>query len=183
MSPSYNKETTSEEVASDLSTQIRGKVILTTGVSPGGLGAFFVSAIAKHSPKLLILAGRNTEKVAATAAALAEKVPGIRTRILELDLSDQTQVRCAAAEVNDYAENIDVLVNNAGIMACPYATTKEGLESQFGTMHIGHFLFTNLIMEKILAGDGKRIVSVSSDGHRLGPIRFEDVHFQVNMQL
>lgn len=184
MAPQYDHETTAEEVAEANADRIRGKVVLTTGVSPGGLGAYFVETIAKHQPKLLILAGRDTKKVEAAAQAISAAWPNVRTRVLELDLGSQTQIRKAAEEVNAYEESIDVLVNSAGIMACPYSTTKDGLETQFGTNHIGHFLFTNLIIGKILAaGRGPRIVSVSSDGHRLSPIRFNDWGFQVRHSL
>ena len=98
--------------------------------------------------------------------------------MLELDLSSQEQVRAAAAEVLAYPGPIDVLVNNAGIMGYEYGTTPEGVETHFGTNHIGHFLFTNLIMPKILAAaTGARIVNVSSNLYRYSPIRFEDLGF------
>lgn len=106
--------------------------------------------------------------------------PGVSTRPLELDLSSQNKVRQAAEEVNGYEEPIDRLINNAAIMAAPYSKTEDGLESQFGTNHIGHFLFTNLIMPKILeAGNGSRIVNISSSGHKRGPVRFDDYNFEV----
>lgn len=184
MTPPYKFETTAEEIAGDCADHIRDRVILTTGVSPGGLGASFVETIAKQQPKLLILAGRDPSKAEMTARAISANFPDVQTRVLELDLSSQGQVRKAAQEVNTYDETIDVLVNNAGIMACPYSTTTDGLESQFATMHVGHFLFTNLIMGKILAaGHGSRIISVSSDGYRLSPIRFYDLGFRVRLVL
>ncbi|KAL9027541.1 MAG: hypothetical protein Q9196_003946 [Gyalolechia fulgens] len=174
----YNSKTTAEEVATDCSDIIRDKVILTTGVTPGGIGATFVETIARHSPKLLILAGRDINKCEETAKAIKSASPGVSTRVLELDLGSLEQTRKAAAEVNRYRESIDVLCNNAGVMATPYTLTKDGLETQFAVNHIGHFLFTNLIMPKLLAAPGgARIVSVSSDGHRLGPVRFDDWNF------
>lgn len=174
--------TTSEEAAAAFASQIRGKTVLTTGVSPGGLGAYFVETIAKFQPRLLILAGRDVAKVAATEKVIASIAPGVKTRVLELDLASQVQIRKAATEVNAYEESIDVLVNNAAIMACPYSTTPDGLESQFGTNHIGHFLFTNLIIGKVLAaGPGARVINVSSDGHKLSPIRFDDIGFSVRL--
>ncbi|KAL9597888.1 MAG: hypothetical protein Q9219_004841 [cf. Caloplaca sp. 3 TL-2023] len=171
----YGFKTTAEEIAENCKAIIKDKVILTTGVTPGGIGATFVHVIAKHSPRLLILAGRNIAKCQETAKAIESDSPGTPTRILELDLGSLAQVRKAAAEVNGYAESIDVLCNNAGVMAAPYTLTTDGLESQFAINHVGHFLFTNLIMPKLLAAPkGARIVSVSSDGHRLGPVRFQD---------
>lgn len=95
-------------------------------------------------------------------------------------MGSQAQVRKAAAEVNAYGENIDVLVNNAALMGCPYSKTPDGLETQLGTNHIGHFLFTNLILGKILAaGPGARVINVSSGGHRFSPIRWDDLNFSV----
>ena len=175
---SYGSKSTADEIADNCKSIIKDKIILTTGVTPGGLGATFVQTLAKYSPKLLILAGRDTNKCETTAKAIKSTSPDVFTRILELDLGSLDQVRKAAAEVNSYTDHIDVLCNNAGVMATPYSLTKDGLETQFGINHIGHFLFTNLIMEKLLrAPDGARVVSVTSDGHRLGPVRFDDWRF------
>jgi NAD(P)-dependent dehydrogenase (short-subunit alcohol dehydrogenase family) len=102
----------------------------------------------------------------------------VPVRILALDLASQTQIRKAAKEVLAYPEEcIDVLVNSAGIMAGPYRTTEEGIEAQFGSNHIGHFLFTNLIMSKLLIAKAPRVVNVASDGHRFSGVRFEDPSF------
>lgn len=174
----YDTQTTADVIVQELASHIAGKTILVTGVSPGGLGAFFVAQIAKAKPALLILAGRNPDKVKATADADAAGVP---VKLLSLDLSHLDNVKQAAATVNGWADvpAIDVLVNNAGVMASDYATTADGFESQFGTNHLGPFLFTNLIIPKILAAKEPRIVNVSSDGHRLSPIRWADIDFHV----
>ena len=161
---------------------IADKVILVTGASPKGLGALFAVNAAKAQPKLIILAGRNRTKIQATADAITKANPKVQTRVLQLDLESLKQVREAANTVNSWDDlsHIDVLVNNAGIMACDYAKTEDGLERQFATNHIGPFLFTNLIMNKILASDSPRVVIVSSDGHRLSAIRFADIGFSVS---
>lgn len=177
--PTPSFETTAEEVAAFYASQIKDKVILTTGVSPGGLGAYFVQTIAAYKPKLLILAARDESKIKETAAAIAKEYPDVATRSLVLDLGDLKQVWGAAKEVLAYEEDIDVLVNSAAVMACPYEKTVDGLELQFGTNHVGHFLFTNAILEKILRVKG-RVVNVSSAGHRFGGVRFEDVGFAVS---
>jgi NAD(P)-dependent dehydrogenase (short-subunit alcohol dehydrogenase family) len=176
----YNRQSTATEVAADLASSITGKVILTTGVSPGGIGAKFVETIAKYKPRLLILAGRSLSKIQATADKITSDPAneGVETRILVLDLASQKQIRSAAKEVLAYPENIDIVMNSAGIMAGPYRTTEEGIEAQFGSNHIGHFLFTNLIMSKVLASKTPRIVNVSSDGHRQGTLRFDDWNWQ-----
>lgn len=174
----YNSKTTSEEVAQDFAHLIHKKVILTTGVTAGGIGAAFVLALAQHAPRLLILAGRNTTACEETARAVETQVPGTKTRILKLDLGSFDQVRQSAAEVLSYSDHIDVLVNNAGVMATPFGLTTDGIESQFAINHLGHFLFTNLIMEKLLAAPvGARVVCVSSSGYRHGPVRFQDWNF------
>lgn len=175
----YDTHTSANTIVQDVEASIAGKVILTTGVSPGGLGAFFVEQIAAASPKLLILAGRNTSKVQAVASALAKSNPHVETRLLELDLSSLKQVREAGAVVNGWEDVawIDVLVNNAGIMACEYTKTVDGFESQFAVNHLGPFLFTNLVMGKLLQAKEPRVVNVSSDGHRMSAIRWPDVGF------
>ncbi|MCJ1324247.1 hypothetical protein MMC10_000909 [Thelotrema lepadinum] len=175
----YTFDTTGTEVAADLSSHIAGKIVLTTGVSPNGLGAQFLTTIAVHKPRLLILAGRSLDKAKETAEAIKAVASDVETRLLELDLASLASVRKAADEVLAYPEEaIDVLVLNAGIMAPPYSTTAEGLESQFGANHIAHFLFTNLVMPKVLkAKNGGRVVSVTSVGHRLSPVRFDDLGF------
>ena len=176
----YNRYTTGEQVASDCRSSIENKTVLITGVTSGGLGAGFATVIAPYRPSLIILAARDISKAEETAREIKTAAPSVTTRILELDLDSQTQIRKAAKEVLSYKEHIDVLVNNAGLMAPPFRLTKDGLESQFGINHIGHFLFTNLIMKKLVApGKSARVVNVSSDGHRMGPIRFEDWNFDV----
>jgi NAD(P)-dependent dehydrogenase (short-subunit alcohol dehydrogenase family) len=98
-----------------------------------------------------------------------------------LDLSNQGSIRRAAAEINGQFDRIDVLINNAAIMACPYSTTKDGFEVQFGTNFLGPFLFTGLLLPKLrAAGPGARIVNVSSSAHRFEGIRFEDLDFEVS---
>ena len=92
-----------------------------------GIGAIFMEVLAKYSPKLLILAGRDTKKCHDAAKAITAIGSGATTRVPELDLSSQEQVRQTTAEVNSYAESIDVLCNNAGVMAAPWGLTKDGM--------------------------------------------------------
>ncbi|KAI2616056.1 NAD(P)-binding protein [Hypoxylon sp. NC1633] len=180
MASPYGAETTADELIKDFAAEIKGKVILTTGVSPGGLGATFVETVAKAEPAWLILASRKTEKVKETLDTIASAHPNVKLRALQLDLGSLAAVREAAATVNSWDDipHIDVLVNNAGIMATDFALTPEGFESQLGTNHLGHFLFTNLIMDKLLKSKAPRVISVSSDGHRISPFRFGDYNFR-----
>jgi NAD(P)-dependent dehydrogenase (short-subunit alcohol dehydrogenase family) len=183
--PQYDKTATGSGLVVDLAPHIKGKMVLTTGVSPGGLGAAFVEAVAKAQPALLILTARSAPKAEEVAAAIEAANPGVRTRVLELDLGSFAAVRKGAATVNDWDDVpiIDVLVNNAGIMAVDYRLTPDGHESQFATNHLAHFLFTNLIIGKLLAAPAPRVVSVSSNGHRLGSIRWADYDFHVSTSL
>jgi NAD(P)-dependent dehydrogenase (short-subunit alcohol dehydrogenase family) len=179
----YNRQTAlASTVAADNAANIQGKIVLTTGVTQGGLGATFVETIAQYKPRLLILAGRSPQKVSATEQKIRSNPQSadVATRFLSLDLSSQANVRTAAETVLGWSDvpHIDVLVNSAGIMAGPFKTTQEGIENQFGSNHIGHFLFTNLLLPKILSSPASRVVSVASDGHRFGGVRFEDVNFQ-----
>ncbi|KAI9370069.1 hypothetical protein BJX61DRAFT_535956 [Aspergillus egyptiacus] len=176
----FNSTTTADELAQHFSAEIKDKIILTTGPSPTSIGATFVESIARAQPALIILAGRNTSKLQKTADAIARENANVPVRLLQLDLGSLAAVREAAKQVNSWEDvpRIDVLVNNAGIMATEFALSPEGFENQFATNHLGHFLFTNLIMNKILAAPSSRVVNVSSDGHRLGPIRWGDYNFQ-----
>ena len=184
MAISYPTKTTADSLVAEFGSNIKGKVVLTTGVSPGGLGAYFVEALAQGGPKLLILAGRNPNKTQATADKIRESAPGVDTRVLTLDLASFASCKKAAATVNAYQENIDVLVNNAGIMAAPYAKTEDGHESQFQANHLGHFLFTNLVLPKVLAAlGGGRVVCVTSDAYMLGGVRYLDADFHVRSHL
>ena len=127
---------------------------------------------------MIILAGRTLSTLAKTAAAIKAINPLVKTPIVKLDLGSQASVRNAAAEINRWVDQIDVLVLNAGIMAVEYGLTVDGIEKQFGTNHIGHFLFANLLMPKLLAaGRGARVCSVSSEGHHTTGIRFDDLGF------
>ncbi|KAL7806852.1 putative short-chain dehydrogenase [Trichoderma aethiopicum] len=175
----YSKDTTASELIKDLAGEIANKTILVTGVSQGTLGGIFLQYIAEANPSRLILAGRTLSKAQQTADALKAAHPDIDVRTLQIDLSSLAAVRKAAAEVNSWEDvpHIDVLVNNAGIMAVPHQVSVDGFEMQFASNHLGPFLFTNLIMDKILASKTPRIVNVSSSGHRLNPIRFFDYNF------
>lgn len=161
---------------------IKGKTILITGPSPTSVGGTFAQCVAAAGPALLILAGRSPTKLQETVDNIAATNSSVATRIVKLDLSSLEGPRSAAEEINSWTDvpKIDVVVNNAGIMAVPYAVSPEGIESQFMANHLAHFLFTNLIMDKILASEAPRIVDISSDGHRLGHIRWDDLNYDVS---
>ena len=181
MGRTYDTNTTADEIVADLTNEIKGKIVLTTGVTPGSLGAAFVESIAKARPAFLILAGRNAEKLQETSDKITAAYPNVKTRALTLDLNSLAAVKQSAEIVNSWTDvpHIDVLVNSAGRMAAPYTLTADGFESQFGVNHLSHFLFTNLIMPKILASKAPRVVAGTSAGHRLNPMRWSDYGFDV----
>ncbi|KAG2177062.1 hypothetical protein INT43_007718 [Umbelopsis isabellina] len=178
MTNNFGETTTADEAASFYANEIKGKIVLITGCTWGGLGAEAARAIAKHDPKLLILAGRKQEALDDTVQKIKEESPEANLRTLIIDLASLESVKKAAAEVNQYSEPIDVLINNSGIMATPYHTTIDGFEGQFGTNHLGPFVFTNLILPRILASSSRRIVNVSSGLSSLSDIRFDDPFFK-----
>ncbi|OMP87772.1 Retinol dehydrogenase 14 [Diplodia seriata] len=198
--PSYDFHTTATAAASTLSASIRDKTILITGVTPNSLGAHFAATIASHAPRLLILASRTQSAIDATAAAIraaaadsavananadssADAGSSVAVRGVIVDLASLASARRAGDEVarmqRDEGVVVDVLVLNAGVMACPYEVTADGFERQFGTNHLGHFVFANAVIPGMLAGEGRkpRVVVVSSEGHQLGPVRWADPGF------
>lgn len=152
--------------------------VLITGVAPGGLGAEAAVSIATSSPAVLILSARSIARAQPVADQITSSHPSVTVKVLAMDLASLASVRAAVKELKSWNVVIDVLINNAAVMVTPYGTTVDGFETQFGIGHLGHFLFTTLLLSGGRIKDGGRIVNVSSDGHRLSPIQ-EDVGFEV----
>ena len=159
--------------------------VLITGVNPNGLGAATAYAIASQNPSLLILTYRTEEKVKEVLERLRGTYPSVRTAILHLDLENLDSVRIAATEVRSLTNHIDVLINNAGVMMVQDRTlTTSGIEIQFATNHVGHFLFTNLIIDMLVTAAQNaarpgltRIINISGGWHQFSPVRFDDINF------
>jgi NAD(P)-dependent dehydrogenase (short-subunit alcohol dehydrogenase family) len=149
-------------------------------VSDAGLGGEAALSIAFGSPFLLILCARSKARAEPVAENILARYPAVKVQILGCDLGSLDSIRKAAKDVK---VEIDVLINNAAVMACPYSTTSDGFETQFGVAHLGHFLLTNLLLRDGKIKDGGRVVNVSSDGHQLGPVRFDDPGFKVGSSL
>ncbi|EPS35084.1 hypothetical protein H072_11574 [Dactylellina haptotyla CBS 200.50] len=179
----YGQETNADDVAQFLHNEIVGKTIVITGVSPSTLGSEFALTVSAHSPKLVVIASRDTNKLNEVVKDINAKYPNVDVRTLQLDLASLEASRKAGQELASWedVEVIDVLVNNAGIMAVPYKESVDGFEFQFATNHLGHFVFTKQLMPKIIAaakaGREPRIVNVSSSGHRTHGMNWEDVGF------
>ena len=191
----FTAKSTAEQVAKHFAREICGKsgtisfyrffteltltetTVFVTGITQGTLGAEVSLQIAHHKPANLVLAGRSLSALRTTRSVI-EAEETIPITLLELDLASQASVRAAAETANSYTFPIDVLINNAGIMAVPYTKTADGLESQWATNHIGHFLFTNLVMPKLRESNNRpRVVNVSSAGHKRSDIRWDDWGF------
>ncbi|KAL8719952.1 MAG: hypothetical protein Q9181_007987 [Wetmoreana brouardii] len=173
----FSSTTTGKEVVKTFASEADGKVILITGASKGGLGAETALSLATANPKKIILTGRSEAKVAPVLEQIKQTDSRIETQFIALELGDQQSVRRAAAEVNASVSKIDILINNAGIMAVEkYAKTADGVESQFGSNHVGPFLFTNLVANKF--GENSRVINVTSMGYEASGIRFDDWNFQ-----
>jgi NAD(P)-dependent dehydrogenase (short-subunit alcohol dehydrogenase family) len=150
--------------ADDISPQT-GRTVIITGAN-SGLGLATSRALARVGARV-IMAVRDPDR----GRAAAEEIGG-STEVRRLDLADLASVRAFAS---DWTEPIDVLINNAGVMATPdRQLTADGFELQFGTNHLGHFALTNLLLDKI----GDRVVTVSSGGHRMGSIQLDDLNWQ-----
>src|SRR3954451_22085821 len=141
-----------------------GRTAVVTGANTG-LGYETAAALAAKGAHV-VLAVRNTGKGDDAAGAITSAHPGSRVDVAELDLTSLESVRRAADELRSGHDTIDLLINNAGVMMTPKGTTRDGFELQFGTNHLGHFAFTGLLLDRLLAVPGSRVVTVSSVGHR-----------------
>lgn len=150
-----------------------GRTAVITGANTG-LGYETARALASNGARV-VLAVRNLDKGKAAADLIARRYPGADVAVQELDLTSLESVRAAADQLRAGHDRIDLLINNAGVMMTPKQTTKDGFELQFGTNHLGHFALTGLLLDRLLAVPGSRVVTVSSNGHRMGQIRFDDL--------
>ncbi|PWN51974.1 NAD(P)-binding protein, partial [Violaceomyces palustris] len=158
------------------------KKVVITGASQGGIGAETAVALAYGKPSSLVLAGRSTSDIKPTIERIREVDPTVEVVCIDLDLSDQVSVRSAVDQVKSKFEKLDILINNAAVMCVyPYRETKQGIEMQFGTNHVGHFLWTNLLLPLLTRSErgGARIINVSSTGYVLHDVP-DDVNFNVS---
>ena len=153
-----------------------GKVIVVTGAN-SGLGFEAVREFARRGGRI-VMACRNLEKGDAALSQLRTEQPAARAELLHLDLGSLAGIRRFVGRVEETYDRLDVLLNNAGIMAVPYGTTEDGLERQMGVNHLGHFALTGLLMDRLRAAEGARIVTVSSNAHRSGTMDFDNFLFE-----
>lgn len=156
-------------------------LVLITGVSPNGLGAATAQALAKYDPAKLIFTARTVSKASAVADAIRAEYADLKTQIhlVHIDLSDLESTRQAAASIQKLAPHIDIIINNAAVMAIPEReVTKYGVEAHLATNFLGHFVLSTLLSPQVkAAGPKARIVNIVSGGFYVQPFRFSDYNF------
>jgi NAD(P)-dependent dehydrogenase (short-subunit alcohol dehydrogenase family) len=171
---------------------LEGKVVLVTGgkyhnsmhhsgqyfdlaVGNVGLGKEMITQLAKHDPKEIFLAARTPSKAEAAIDDIKKNVPNANISYLKMDLTSFASIKSAVDEFQSRSSRLDILCNNAGVLAMPFSLTEDGYEIQFGTNHMGHFLLTKLLMPTLLrtaeeSGSDVRIINLSSSGHQMAPL-------------
>jgi NAD(P)-dependent dehydrogenase (short-subunit alcohol dehydrogenase family) len=170
----FGATSTTEDVLSGIN--LRGKRILVTGVS-AGLGVETARSLAAHGADV-VGAARDLKKAEAATAQVRKDAAanGGSFELIELDLGNLKSVRASADKLLEKGQFFDVVIANAGVMATPFGQTADGFETQFGTNHLGHFVFVNRIAPLIRAGG--RLINLSSAGHRYSNVNLEDPGFE-----
>ncbi|WP_420031868.1 oxidoreductase [Streptomyces sp. cg28] len=150
-----------------------GRTAVVTGAN-SGVGLATARALARHGARV-VLAVRDVDRGRRAAAGITAEFPGARLDVHHLDLADLDSVRAFADGIRAGRQRLDLLVNNAGVMAPPRTLNGQGHEVQFATNHLGHFALTGLLLGLLDQGDNPRVVTVSSPNHRQGRIDFDDL--------
>jgi NAD(P)-dependent dehydrogenase (short-subunit alcohol dehydrogenase family) len=173
MSKTFGAKSTTDEVLEGV--DLSGKRVLVTGVS-AGLGVETARTLAAHGAQVVGAARDLNKARKATAEVSAQAANGGGLELIELDLASLKSVRAAADALLADGRKFDLVIANAGVMACPKSFTEDGFETQFGTNHLGHFVFVNRIIS--LFKPGSRLVNLSSAGHRYGDVNLDDPNFE-----
>jgi NAD(P)-dependent dehydrogenase (short-subunit alcohol dehydrogenase family) len=173
MTRTFGATSTTDEVLEGVG--LGGKRILVTGVS-AGLGVETARVLAAHGAEVVGAARDLAKAKAATKAVREEATKGGGLELVELDLASLKSVRACADALVAAGKPFDLVIANAGVMACPKSFTSDGFETQFGTNHLGHFVFVNRIAS--LLKPGARLVNLSSAGHRYSDVNLDDPNFE-----
>jgi NAD(P)-dependent dehydrogenase (short-subunit alcohol dehydrogenase family) len=173
MTKTFGGTSTTDEVLEGVG--LGGKRILVTGVS-AGLGVETARVLAAHGAEVVGAARDLAKAKAATKAVREEATKGGGLELVELDLASLKSVRACADALVAAGKPFDLVIANAGVMACPKSFTSDGFETQFGTNHLGHFVFVNRIAS--LLKPGARLVNLSSAGHRYSDVNLDDPNFE-----
>ena len=159
-------------------SSLKGKTVVITGANTG-IGKETAVDLARRGARVII-GCRNIEKGKEALNEIQERSGNNNVFLEKLDLASLESVRSFADKILNSEPRLDILVNNAGVMACPYQKTEDGFEMQFGVNHLGHFLLTMLLLDRLKRSQPSRIVNVSSSAHRMGngKINFEDINYE-----
>ena len=170
----FGATTTTDEVLDGV--DLTGRHALVTGAS-SGLGIETTRSLAAHGASVT-MAVRDVDKGTRVRDELLAKVPGADLEVRELDLASLASVRAFCASFLEDRSTLELLIGNAGVMACPFGTTVDGFELQFGTNHLGHFLLARELLPLVQATPGARVVLLSSSGHRISDVDLDDPGFE-----
>lgn len=173
MATVFNRDSTTDQVLDGV--DLSGARVVITGAA-SGLGLESARALASHGAAITAIA-RSAERADAAVAQIRDLVPGAEVEAGVADLGDLSSIRSFTDSFLAGHDRIDVLINNAGVMACPFGRTTDGFETQFGTNHLGHFLLTARLMPALLAADSPRVVTLSSAGHSRSDVDLADPNF------
>ena len=170
----FGETTTADEVLEGI--ELTGRRALVTGAS-AGLGEETTRALASHGAAVT-MAVRDQARGDAAVERIKATVPDADLEVRILELASLASVRDFAAGFLAEHDRLDLLINNAGIMACPQGVTADGFETQFGTNHLGHFLLATLLAPALVAAAPSRVVALSSAGHRRSDVDLDDPGFE-----
>ena len=174
----FGARSTALDVVQGLS--LAGKTAIVTG-GASGLG-FETSRALASAGAAVTLAVRNLDQGQTAVQRITAEFAQARVALVKLDLADLATVRQCAADWNKSGQALDILINNAAIMACPLTRTAQGWEAQFATNHLGHFALTTALLPALQRAAAKqgdaRVVCLSSTGHKLSGVNFDDIHFE-----
>jgi NAD(P)-dependent dehydrogenase (short-subunit alcohol dehydrogenase family) len=173
MAGKFGATSTTDEVLEGV--DLSGKRILVTGVS-AGLGVETARTLAAHGAEVVGAARDLRKAKAATEQVRAQAAHGGGLELVEVDLASLASVRACADALTSKGEAFDLVIANAGVMACPKGRTSDGFETQFGTNHLGHFVLVNRLVP--LLKPGSRLVNLSSAGHRFSDVNLDDPNFE-----
>ena len=157
--------------------RLDGKIVIVTGANTG-IGLCTVTDLAKRGATI-VMACRDMRKGEKALEKAKAESSSEDILLMHLDLSSLDSVRNFAKEFLSKYSKLNILINNAGVMACPYMKTKDGFEMQIGTNHFGHFVLTNLLLKALANGAPARVVNVSSSAHWMfGKMDFEDINYE-----
>jgi NAD(P)-dependent dehydrogenase (short-subunit alcohol dehydrogenase family) len=170
----FSKDSTTDEVLAGI--DLSGLTVFITGAN-SGLGQETARAMAAKGAHV-VMAGRDQAKLDEAVAAIFATEPKAQLDTITVDLASLESIRASTSRARQRFAKIDLLINNAGVMATPFEHTADGFERQFGTNHLGHFALTAELLPLIERGSAKRIINLSSRGHHMGPVHFDDPNYQ-----